>query len=340
MKSKKQPIDLEALMQLAKNNPQPTSRKRPLQEDTSKFRKQLAIMQARRAALIPIIGLPDDDAPMQPQDIPLPKPPVYKNHPVCGHKLDGEYKYFSRGLIYNERTGGQKSDVVRCEVCAPDIARMKAEKYTNKALSTIFADAAIPAYGRDWTFDTFPLDSDARDDVENWVVDSRAAIKSGGEVRSLYLYGLPGAGKTGLAISAARQYLAEGYSCLYVSARGYFNDLQASFNDKTNESLKAKVTARERLLNDVFVLVFDDLGSEYQAKTGSEWAIGKIFDLIEARAAAGLVTIITSNDSVAALNKRYKAHTKDLEVQTQIGRVTRRLKSYFDAVEVMGGEVQ
>jgi len=61
----------------------------------------------------------------------------------------------------------------------------------------------VPGYlSRGWSFETFPAAEPAIETVREWI-DGLLASREG-----LFLWGGVGRGKTGLAVAAARQYLA------------------------------------------------------------------------------------------------------------------------------------
>jgi DNA replication protein DnaC len=203
-------------------------------------------------------------------------------------------------------------------------------RFVARNLGTLFPDVNIPDYAKSWSFANFPasLDVFTMEDVVEIVGESLRLMKKGETGSSLFLHGATGAGKTSVAVSALRRYMEEGYACSFLSVRKYIRLLQSSFR----KDATAELTRLEDLILNVAVLVFDDLGSE----TCTDWSLGKIFDVIEERGANGLVTIITSNNSLPALRKFWQ-RIQDEEVQQQSGRIIRRIVQRFKVVAISGG---
>jgi DNA replication protein DnaC len=109
----------------------------------------------------------------------------------------------------------------------------------------------------------------------------------------LYLFGIPGCGKTWIATAILRHCLAQGIlspcNCRYVSERGFLDELRASFDE--GEVSPRFLPAHHP--NKVHLLIFDDLASTRL----TDWGKGEIANLIETRHANDLPTIITSNIS-------------------------------------------
>jgi DNA replication protein DnaC len=119
----------------------------------------------------------------------------------------------------------------------------------------------------------------------------------------------------------------------FTSIRRYIRDLQTAMH-----SHEAQERNIEEIVLNAPVLILDDLGAEDgSAVSGkkhiSDWAIGKIFDLLEERLSKGLTTYITSNNDPAALLLKWRS--SDSEVQDQAGRIYERLIRHFTSIPVM-----
>jgi DNA replication protein DnaC len=288
-------------------------------------------MKARRGARTPRTAHPESDEPKQPQ--PIQEPQVSPCHPLCNHALDGDLKYVRNGsLIRGEtRVGyGLKSSITPCPHCTPENERIRHLRRVAKDLQSLFTDANIPDYAKGWSFATFPekLDLFTAEGMIAVIEDSLELLKGGQTGISLFLYGPTGAGKTSVAVSALRRYMEEGYAGTFLPVRKYIRLLQSSYNKEAPKEL----IRLEDLILSVPMLVFDDLGSE----TCTDWSLGKIFDVIEERGANGLVTIITSNNSLAALRKVWQ-RIQDDEIEQQSGRIIRRIRERFKVVAMSGG---
>ena len=122
----------------------------------------------------------------------------------------------------------------------------------------------------------------------------------------LYIYGVPGCGKTHLVCHLLKKFLclSEFHSARFLTHRSYYQKLQDCFNDNL-ASHELNLKHRETDL-----LIFDDLGTIADV----DWKVEKVNDLIYDRYDDGRKTIITSNKSL----HEYKKDTRN-------DRVYRRL---------------
>jgi len=271
-------------------------------------------MNARRKQGVPLFLVPDKYEPESTQ--------IYPKHPICGHDLDGEFHYL-RG-----EWQGYRRRLVKCPHCESENSRLRRVRLSVKGLEQLFPEAGIPDYAKQWSFTNFPtaMDDIALAAIASTIEDSIRLMRTGQTGINLFIHGPTGSGKTSAATSCLRRYMEEGYSSLFLAVRKYIRLLQSSFG-------KAELAHLEELVLSVPVLAFDDLGSEGP----TDWALGKIFDVVEERGAAGLVTIITSNNDLAAL-RRFWFKSQDAEIQQQSGRIIRRLAERFRVVPMAGGE--
>ena len=114
----------------------------------------------------------------------------------------------------------------------------------------------------------------------------------------LVLLGDNGCGKTHLAVAAGNHRLDTGQPALFVVVPDLLDDLRAGYGDEGDGSFDARF---ERIRRAPF-LVLDDFGS-FRA---TEWALEKLFQLIDHRATERLPTIVTSDVSAETLVKRYR----------------------------------
>lgn len=130
-------------------------------------------------------------------------------------------------------------------------------------------------------YDREPVDCDALRHVREFVADKSAHM--------LLLLGLPGTRKTGSACWALTQR-----SGLFVAGRELSRIAMSKFTDEQDLFRSFFKTS---------FLIFDDLGTEYSDDKG--WIISIIDGLVDARYAACLKTIFTSNLSPTEFKQKY-----------------------------------
>lgn len=164
-----------------------------------------------------------------------------------------------------------------------------------------------------------------------------------GRKRGLYLYGLWGIGKTGLAVSALRQAIEAGYSGLYLSTTELFDILYEAIaasqrllrgygddEDKAEESAGSKLL---RLVEHVQWLVLDDLGVE----CGSRFVISRLYRIIEGRRSQrGLYTVFTSNKDAHGLELHWRPEGPKAVAFDDCIRIIERLGEYCVPMHLKG----
>ena len=129
----------------------------------------------------------------------------------------------------------------------------------------------------------------------------------------LYLYGLPGVGKSHLAAALARHFAqTTSAQVCYVSEPALLRFLRDGFDRRRRElvdpELDMTTDERMRLLIECPILVLDDLGTAYRDKGG--WVDAQLFDLLNPRWQHHRITIITSNLDVDELEMRIRSRVK------------------------------
>ena len=147
------------------------------------------------------------------------------------------------------------------------------------------------------TFDSFDIrgraDTD-QDGRESLFRAKKAAIDF--EVNPqgwLLLTGVPGCGKTHLAIASAGAYMRQGFSVFRAFVPDLMDHLRATFNPSSPISYDELF---EQIKN-VPLLILDDLGAE----RSSPWAEEKLYQIIVHRHELRLPTVITSTLSIQQL---------------------------------------
>lgn len=151
-------------------------------------------------------------------------------------------------------------------------------------------------------------------------------------LEGVYLFGKAGVGKTHAACGALRAYaeskiyrLEDGSelyrgNCRFVNAPVWFAELRGTYSH------------RDESEQDVFnryancrLLVLDDLGKG----THSEWAVERLYMLIDHRYANALPTIITSNYDLGELTARLSTDEQTMDaIASRIGGMCAGMRMY------------
>lgn len=211
-----------------------------------------------------------------------------------------------------------------------------------------FQGAHIPHHLQQCSFEQyarFPISAEQRKaamQVQTFVLQRLAGHYSGSKC-GLYLYGLWGLGKTGLAISALLQAIAAGKTGLYLSTAELFDTLYESIaashrlmrgygdeEDQREESAGSKVL---RLVERVEWLVLDDVGVE----CGSRFAINRFYQIIEGRRSQpGRYTIFTSNRDMKGLEQHWRPEGPRGATFDDGIRIIERLGEYCVGIHLIG----
>ena len=262
---------------------------------------------------------------------PISTAPEYAKHPVCGHDMDDTIKYTSRPThaILDEKTGyARYNELIACPHCTEDVRRSRDSRRATRAIEQLFGGANIPSYAEEWNFETLPsaMEKGAVDTMIDYTRISIERMGRGKAGVNVFLYGEPGSGKTGLAISALHWYMEAGLACFLICMPDYFRLVYRGMN----KNAPPELTRLEESAMDVPVLVMDDFSSENPTPD----TLKRIFLMIERRTAKGLTTIITSNNELEVLEHYWYMPNLSEEVQQQSGRILRRLRERFKTVYV------
>ena len=171
-----------------------------------------------------------------------------------------------------------------------------------------------------------------------------------GHRRGLYLYGLWGRGKTGLAVSALHLVLFSGHTGLYLPAITLFETLYEAIaarnrlmrgagtdDDREEETEGANVL---RQIQTVEWLVLDDLGVECH----SRFVLSRLYSLIEGRRTTGRFTIFTSNKDAEALAQHWRPESTSGSLKAAPFddgiRIIERLGEYCVPIQLVGANLR
>jgi DNA replication protein DnaC len=186
--------------------------------------------------------------------------------------------------------------------------------------TALFGDAHIPEEMSDFSFESYlqqPLAEEQRQvamQVQGFLLPRLATYE--GRKRGLYLYGLWGRGKTGLAIAALRGAIAAGKSGLYLSTAELFKMLYEAiaasqrlargYGDQEDRVEEAAGTKVLRLVESVEWLVLDDLGVE----CASSFVINHLYQIVEGRRLRrDCYTVFTGNKDAQGLAQHWRSRS-------------------------------
>jgi DNA replication protein DnaC len=185
----------------------------------------------------------------------------------------------------------------------------------------MWAQYGIPEYGKDWSFASYPEEGDQETLRECEAFAARKTICQG-----LYLFGPPGRGKSGLAVSILKVFLEKQEPGLYIRWPQYLRHYQ-------RRRLSAEEEKQMDLIYTVPCLVMDDLGVE----PPTEASIRQLYELLEERRGrAGLYTVITSNYSLEELEQYWRPQGYGPGEFHDGLRVIERLSESYAELEVLG----
>jgi len=141
----------------------------------------------------------------------------------------------------------------------------------------------------------------------------------------LFIAGNFGTGKTHLAAAIANEVMAKNHTAICMTMIDMLQKIKTSFDshEQSEEEIMAKYKKAEWL-------IIDDLGSEQP----TEWAVTKIFAIINGRYEACMPTIITTNCSEKGLIDRLTP--KDTRDQNNAKKIIDRLYEMCVAIEIQG----
>lgn len=128
----------------------------------------------------------------------------------------------------------------------------------------------------------------------------------------LYIHGGVGAGKTHAASAMARLFAEAGYDVAFTTAKGMLERVKATFDEGGTEAAVARYAKCD-------VLVLDDLGKE----DATEWSVGTVFSVLDARYEDMRPTIVTSNYAPGALADRLARRGERVTAEAIASRIPR-----------------
>lgn len=137
---------------------------------------------------------------------------------------------------------------------------------------------------------------------------------------NIFMIGKTGLGKTHLSLSIAKTVSERGFITAYGSVLNYLRAIEAEHFGRAEDPRADTLTV---LLN-ADLLILDDLGSEYD----SSFYAATIYNIINTRINQGSPTVISSNLSLAELQKKYN------------DRIISRILGTYDLLRFVGEDIR
>lgn len=221
-------------------------------------------------------------------------------------------------------------DKKRCVEIRYGTCKYQKAQQKMKRLDKAFKAAKIPPQYRDKTF----LDYKVTSDNAQAVKAAKSFLNTG--TGGLFFYGNPGTGKTFLASIVTQEFLKLNQSVIFGDVPSLLEVLRSSFDDKNT-----KIMDLMDDLSTVDLLVLDDLGTE----NPTEWAVERIYSIINQRYNAEKPVIVTSNFKLKEIARRlnnpkktYKSKKEDEKDFPSVtgDRIISRLAQMCTRVELKG----
>ena len=188
-------------------------------------------------------------------------------------------------------------------------------------VSKNFKAAKIPQTYTGKTFSDYFVD-------ENNEIAVGWANTAAAEGAGVYFYGECGCGKTFLAAIVAQELLKQGKTVIFGDVPSLLDTLKATFGDGDTH-IDDLMTA----LATVDVLVLDDLGTE----TPTEWAVERLYLIINQRYNADKQIIVTSNLAPSEAADKLN-HPRNAPVGIHGTRIISRIKQMCRLAKIGGGD--
>jgi DNA replication protein DnaC len=211
-----------------------------------------------------------------------------------------------------------KTRIEPCPTCT-DSARNA--RITEK-IDHLLGQSRVPLRMAEWSFNTLPHDIDG-------TAKTRAVFFANAQTpkQALYLYGNPGQGKTGLAISIIQAVMRRGDDAIFIRSLELMDRLRESIHKGTTEGDELLHLAKT-----VKWLALDDLATEKP----TAYVIQELKAIVEARMDAGLFTIFTGNFSLRELEEYWRPDDVKPGGFHPGRRVIERIAEYSEGVAVRG----
>lgn len=217
---------------------------------------------------------------------------------------------------------GQKRRVPRMCKCRKEEYEKEQERQQNierqMNVKKLIANSLMDSKFRESTFENWDTSKGNTQMYDLGIKYAEKFHKVKNEGLGLLIYGKPGNGKTYLVSAIANKLIEKQVPVICVSIENLLSRIRDTYS-KWGKEAEGDVI---RGLQNADLLIIDDLGTEQ----ASDWAVTRIYNIIDGRYRQGLPLIITSNLDIkigqkhGALAERYGDRTEDriLEMCTPI----------------------
>lgn len=240
-------------------------------------------------------------------------------------ELSGQYDALLDQNGYTRRDITPQYHCARCKDTGIDDGRLcSCFKELQRKLAYEKLSASVPL--GQCRFETFSLeyykgDSRAYKQMENILRACKGyAEKFRANSPSLLFKGGTGLGKTHLSLAIAGEVLEKGFGVVYGSAQSFALNLERERFDRREDD---EEDTHSQLLS-CDLLILDDLGTEFP----SSYTAAALYDVLNCRMLASKPTIISTNLTMAELEKRYGE------------RFASRIAGYYGMLEFLGSDVR
>jgi len=197
-------------------------------------------------------------------------------------------------------------------------------KETRQRLSKLFKESKLPSRYIGKSFEDYEVTAEN----EQAVKLAKKIVKN--PQFGMYVYGKPGTGKTLLSAIMAQELIKAGKTVIFGDVPSVLDDLKSTFDGGGEQ----KISRLMEMLSSVDMLVLDDLGTEIP----TEWAVERLYKIVNDRYNADKPLIITSNfmpDTVAHRMNHPKKKESTSESVTG-DRIISRLLQMCKGVTIKG----
>lgn len=221
------------------------------------------------------------------------------------HILLTELKDMKRSLLVGSGFPADYLDpIYTCSDCHDTgyIEREKCHCFVKQITDILYDQSNIRDLISENNFSTLSYDYYQDEDLDRFrkaVSASHTMIDNFEDVkRSLLFYGTVGTGKSFLSGCIAHELIEKGYSCIYFSSIGLFEQIA---RETFHSTVKDDLYNLHDCLYNCDLLIIDDLGTE----SANSFVASQLFSLINERDLRKKSTVISTNLSLSEIRDRY-----------------------------------